>query len=84
MPWFFIAANESVCKNLSELDSQGKKDVIVVVVLYFYKKYIAKKASIKCTNRHKMKAKCHVISTRDDTKRKCKSFNLFPLRSHMH
>ena len=28
------------------------------------------KANIKCTNRHKMKAKCHVISTRDDTKSK--------------
>ena len=44
--------------------------VVVVVVVYFDKNYIAHKANIKCTNRHKMKAKCHVISTRDDTKSK--------------
>ena len=28
-PWFAIAANKSLCKNWSELDSQGKKDVIL-------------------------------------------------------
>ena len=37
-------------------------------VVYFDKKYIAHKANIKRTNIHKMKAKCHVISTKDDTK----------------
>ena len=51
--------------------------VVVVVVVYFDKKYIEHKAHIKCTNVknykthvHKMKAKCHVISTRDSTKSK--------------
>ena len=30
-PWFSTAANESTCKNLSELDSQGEKDVILLL-----------------------------------------------------
>ena len=49
----------------------------VVVIVYFDKNYIEHKAHIKCTNAennkthvHKMRAKCHVISTRDNTKNK--------------
>ena len=51
--------------------------VVVVVVVYFDKNYKGHKTHIKCTNIknykthvHKMRAKCHVISTRDNTKSK--------------
>ena len=52
-------------------------EVVVVVVVYFDKNYIEHKVHIKCTNVkndkthvHKMRADCHVISTRDNTKSK--------------
>ena len=55
----------------------SKTIVVVVAVVYFDKNYIEHKAHIKCTHVknykthvHKMRAKCHVISTRDNTKSK--------------
>ena len=49
----------------------------IVLVVYFDKNYIEHKAHIKCTNVktykthvHKMRAKCHVIGIRDNTKSK--------------
>ena len=66
---------------ITKLFMQGRNRnasvILLLVVVYFDKKYIEHKAHIKCTivknyktHIHKMKAKYHVISTRDNTKSK--------------